>query len=74
MNEQEYLKECFRFLDYFKVDYSGDVIYGDSAGNSCIYNPKSQFAELFMGKSINSVARYVAERTGKRFEYVSDEY
>lgn len=74
ISEEEFLQKCLEFLDYFKVDYSGDVMFMDSGGNSCIVNPKSQFAELFGGYSINSITRYVAEKLGKKVEYKHDEY
>jgi len=69
ISEEEFLEKCLEFLDYFGVDYKGDVIKLTDGGNSCIMNPKSQFIELFGGYSINSVTRYVAEKLGKRTEY-----
>jgi len=74
ISEEEFLQECLKFLDYFKVDYKKDTLYMDSGGNSCICNSRSQFAELFGGYSINSVTRYVAEKLGKKCEYLNDEY
>jgi hypothetical protein len=44
-------------------------MYIGSGGNSIISNPKSQFAELFGGYSINSITRYVAEKLGKKCIY-----
>ena len=70
MNEKEYLEECKRFLDYFSVDYTGDTVILTDGGNSCIMNPNSQWSELFGGYSINSVARYVAEKLGKKVKYI----
>ena len=70
MNEEEYLEECKRFLDYFSVDYTGDTVILTDGGNSCIMNMKSQWAENFGGHSINGVARYVAEKLGKKVKYV----
>lgn len=66
MTEELFFEECKKFLDYFGVDYKGDTVVLTDGGNSCIMNPKSQFAELFGGKSINSVARYVGEKLGKK--------
>ena len=74
ITEEEFLEKCLEFLDYFKVDYKGDTIEMDSGGNSCIANPNSQFAELFGGHSINSVAKYVAEKLNKKTKYIHDEY
>lgn len=74
ISEEEFLIKCYEFLDYFNVDYTKDIMYMDSGGNSCICNPKSQFAELFGGMSINSVTRYVAEKLGKKVEYKHDDY
>jgi len=70
MNEKEYLEECKRFLDYFSVEYTGDTVILTDGGNSCIMNPKSQWSELFGGHSINGVARYVAEKLGKKVKYI----
>ena len=72
ITEEEFLQKCLEFLDYFSVDYKGDKIILTSGGNSCIMNPKSQFSELFGGNSINSVARYVAEKLNKKVEYEKD--
>lgn len=72
ITEEEFLDKCYEFLDYFEVDYNGDVIELTDGGNSCIMNPNSQFAEYFAGNSINSVAQYVAKKLGKKAVYVSD--
>ncbi|MBC8147046.1 MAG: hypothetical protein H8E98_03565 [Bacteroidetes bacterium] len=69
ITEEEFLQKCLELLEYFSVDYSGDTIKLTDGGNSCIANPKSQFAELFGGYSINSVARYVAEKLNKKTKY-----
>lgn len=71
ISEEEFLEKCLEFLDYFNVDYSGDVIKLTSGNNSCIMNPKSKFAEYFMGFSINSVAKYVAKKLGKEDRYLT---
>ncbi len=71
MKEEEFLKKCLELLDYFEVNYSKDIIELTTGGNSCIMNPKSQFAELFGGHSINSVAKYVAEKLGKKTIYIN---
>jgi len=67
MTEQE-LNRCKEVLDYFHVDYSGDVIFLTDGGNSCIMNPKTQFQE-FLGYSINSIARAVAKELGKKIKW-----
>jgi hypothetical protein len=72
LSKEEYLKECLKFLDYFSVDYSGDAIRLTSGGNSIICNPKSKFAKLFGGYSVNNVAEFVAKELGK--ETVWDKY
>jgi hypothetical protein len=72
ISEEEFLEKCKELLDYFHVDYSGDIVKLTDGGNSCIMNSKSQFAELFIGYSINSVARYVAEKMNKKIVYESD--
>lgn len=72
LTEEEFLQKCKELLDYFHVDYSGDVVYLTDGGNSCIMNPTSQFAELFIGYSINSVARFVGEKLGKKVQYKSN--
>jgi hypothetical protein len=65
------LIRCKDFLDYFQVDYSGDVIYLTSGGNSCIMNPKTQWKD-FLGCSINSVAQAVAKKLGKNTIWKND--
>ena len=65
---EEQLARCKAFLDYFSVDYSGDVVYMTSGGNSVICNPNSQWKD-FGGYSINSIARAVAEQLNKKVEY-----
>lgn len=70
--EEEFFQECLKFLDYFDVDYKGDVIYLTDWGNSCICNPESEFIELFGGMSINCVSKYVAKKMGKDYEWKRD--
>jgi hypothetical protein len=72
ISEEDFLVKCKELLNYFHVDYSSDVIELTDGGNSCIMNPTSQFYELFGGHSINSVARYVAEKTGKKLIYINN--
>lgn len=67
--KEKYLKECLRFLDYFGVDYSKEVIKLTDGGNSCIMNNESEFYELFGGYSVNSIAEFVAEELGKKTEW-----
>lgn len=69
ITEEEFLQKCFEFLDYFEVDYKAETISLNNGGNSCIMNPNSQWAEYFAGNSINSVARYVAEKLNKKCTY-----
>ena len=71
MNEQEFLTECLRFLTYFRVDYSSDVIRVDDGSFSVIMRrPDTDlYHECFVGHSIYSVAEYVAKKLNKRFEY-----
>lgn len=73
ISEEEFLVKCYEFLDYFSVDYQEDVIILTDGGNSCIMNPKSQFAEYFAGQSINSVAQYVAKKLGKPVKWHREE-
>jgi hypothetical protein len=70
ISEDEFLKKCLEFLDHFDIDYKGDYIELSDGGNSCIANPKSQFAELFGGYSINSIARYVAKKLNKKTKWI----
>jgi hypothetical protein len=37
-------------------------------------NPTSRFYELFGGQSIWGVARYVAEKLGKKVEFENEDY
>ena len=67
MTDKE-LKRCKECLDYFHVDYSGDVIFLTDSGNSCIMNPDSPWKD-FLGHSINSIARAVAEELGKKIAW-----
>ena len=69
MTDTELIR-CKNFLDYFGVEYSGDVIYLTSGGNSCVMNPKTQWKE-FLGCSINSVAEAVAKKLGKKTEWIN---
>lgn len=73
ISKEEYLIKCKELLDYFSVDYSKDVIYQTSGGNSCIMNSKSQYYALFGGHSINAVAEYVAKETGKKIMWEKDD-
>lgn len=59
------LKEFTDVLDRFGVDYSGDVVYLTSRGNSCIMNPNFK-PEKFIGRSINSIAQQVANELNKQ--------
>jgi hypothetical protein len=69
MTDEE-LVRCKEFLDYFDVDYTGDVIYLTAGGNSCIMNMNTQWKE-FLGCSINSVAEAVAKKLGKKTKWKS---
>jgi hypothetical protein len=71
MTDEE-LERCKAFLDYFSVDYSKDVIYLTSGGNSCIMNPKTQWVE-FLGCSINGVAEAVAKKMNKKIKWYENE-
>lgn len=73
ISEEDFLIKCKELLDHFDVDYSKDVVELTDGGNSCIMNPQSQYYELFGGHSINEVARYVAEKTGKKVTYINDD-
>lgn len=74
MKEKRYFKKCLKFLDFFGVDYSKDIIYLTSGGNSCICNPKGKFAKDFGGHSINGIARYVAEKLNKETAWKEEEF
>ena len=71
MTKEEYLVECKKLLDYFGVDYSEERVLLTDGGNSVIMNPNTEFKE-FLGYSINSVARFVAEELGKESVWVND--
>ena len=71
MTDEE-LVRCKAFLDYFRVEYDGDVIYTTDGGNSCIMNTKTEWKE-FLGCSINSVAEAVAKKLNKKVKYKSHE-
>lgn len=68
--EEDYLEECFVFLEFFNVDYSGDIIYLTNGGNSCLANPTSQFYKTFAGASINQIAEFVAKKLNKKTEWI----
>ena len=68
MTEDE-LKRCMDFLDFFGVNYKGDVIYLTNGGNSVIMNPETEWKE-FLGYSVNSVSEAVAKELGKRTEWL----
>ena len=70
MTDEE-LIECKEFLDYFGVNYNGDVIQLTSGGNSMICNPNTRF-KTFLGYSVNGVAEAVARKLGKKTERVYD--
>ena len=70
MTEEQYLEECKRFLEYFDVPIDEEYIILTDGGNSCIMNPNSEWSELFGGHSINGVARYVAEKLGKKVKWI----
>ena len=63
MTDQE-LVRAKEFLDYFDVDYKGDVVFINDGGNSCVMNMETQWQE-FLGASINGVAISVAKKLGK---------
>ena len=69
--EEEFLEKCLELLDYFDVDYKGDYVELTDGGNSCIANPNSQFAELFGGYSINSIAQNVAKKLNKKTKWAN---
>ena len=62
------LERCMAFLDYFKVDYSGEVIQLNGGGNSVIMNQNTEWKE-FIGYSINTVAEAYATHTNKKIQY-----
>lgn len=66
--EAEKLQRCKDFLDYFSVAYDGEFIKLTSGGNSCIMNPNTKWKD-FLGYSINSIARVVAEELNKPVKY-----
>lgn len=70
MTDEELIR-CKEFLEYFDVDYSGDIIYLTDGGNSCIMNLNTQWKE-FLGGSINSVAQAVAKKLGKKTEWLNE--
>lgn len=63
------LVRCKEFLDYFSVPYDGDYIPQTDGGNSIVCNPNTQFKE-FLGHSVNSVARAVAEKLDKPLKWI----
>ena len=72
MTEKE-LNRCKEFLDYFGVKWDVDRIKLTSGGNSCIANPNTEWKE-FLGVSINSVSRAVAEELGKEVYWDEEDY
>ncbi|MCK9273102.1 hypothetical protein M0P65_06155 [Candidatus Gracilibacteria bacterium] len=72
ISEEEYLQKCLEVLDYFRVDYTKDIIKLTDGGNSCIMNPNSEFYELFGGYSVNSIIEYVAKKLNKKVKWISD--
>jgi len=65
------LKRAKEFLDFFSVDYKGDVIYLTDGGNSCIMNMKTEWQE-FLGASVNGVAEAVAKKLNKTVKWVKN--
>jgi hypothetical protein len=74
ISEEDYLKECLKLLDAFRVDYSTDTILLDSGDLSCIMNPTSQWYELFGGHSIWGVAEFVAKKLNKKVIFRNEDY
>jgi len=74
ISEEEYLKKCIEFLEYFGKDISKDTIKLNSGDNSCIMNSKSEWYELFGGYSISGVAEYVAKKLNKKIEWEIENY
>lgn len=72
--EKEFFEKSKKFLDYLKVDYSGDTILLNSGDNSIIMNTKSQWYEDFGGYSISGIAEYVAKKLGKKIEWEDESY
>jgi hypothetical protein len=70
MTDEELIR-CKEFLDYFDVDYSGDIIYLTDGGNSCVMNPNTKWEE-FLGCSINNIAEAVAKKLGKKIMWIKD--
>lgn len=68
MTDEE-LKECLEFLEYFGVATDGSYIALTSGGNSCIMNPNTQWKK-FLGYSINSIARAVADKLNKPVKWI----
>ena len=68
-NERRFFDKCLKFLDDFRVDYTGDVVYLTDGGNGCIMNPNYKMYDTFGGHSINEVARYVGEKMGAKIEW-----
>lgn len=71
LNEEEFLAECLKFLAYFRIDYSKDIIRVDDSSLSVIMRQTDPDAyhKCFVGYSIYSVAEYVAQKLNKRLEY-----
>jgi hypothetical protein len=74
MSEEEYLEKCKELLDYFRKDYSKDIIMINSGDLSCIMNPESKFYELFGGHSIWGVAEFVAKKMNKQIKFEPEDY
>jgi hypothetical protein len=66
MSEEQYLKRCLKFLDYFGIDYSKDTIRLTDGGNSVVFNTSRKFSKVFIGHSINEVSEYVAKKLNKK--------
>jgi hypothetical protein len=71
ISEEEYFKECKRFLtEVGKKDISKDIIELNDGDLSCVMSPNSEWFELFGGQSIYGVALYVANKMGKSVKFI----
>jgi hypothetical protein len=69
MSEMKLLEDAKECLDYFRVDYSGDVIKLHDGHLSMIFNTGGHFSEKIIGHSVCTIATYVAKKTGKEIQF-----
>ena len=74
MDNERFIKECKRYLDYLGVDYSGDTILLNSGHLGIIMNPKSDFYEILGGHSAWGCALAIIAGTDKKIIWKDEGY